>query len=159
MSIYWGVFAVVFHPHRAEDPPSAPIFCACNPLRLTLAMGQVTMDELENEDKLERLRTAVVVKTYSKLVHLYKLKPSVETEARMLKRVKAFSRALFKNMSWNGEHASRCGRPAPLRIPKYLGAVGRTAPRGKPAAMIRRPGYLGHTRSVGLSIFKQCCST
>jgi len=68
---------------------------------------EVTMDELENEDKLERLRTAVVVKTYSKLVHLYKLKPSVETEARMLKRVKAFSRALFKNMSWNGEHASR----------------------------------------------------
>ena len=68
------------------------------------------MNELQNEDKLERLRTAVVVKTYSKLVHLYKLKPSVETEARMLKRVKAFSKALFKNISWNGEHAYRCDR-------------------------------------------------
>lgn len=68
---------------------------------------EVTIEELDNEDKLERLRTAVVVKTYSKLVHLYKLKPNLEMESRMLRRVKAFSRALFKNMSWHGEHAAR----------------------------------------------------
>eukprot|EP00873_Tetraselmis_striata_P034791 jgi/Tetstr1/455055/TSEL_041910.t2 len=68
---------------------------------------QITVDELEDEDKLERLRTAVVVKTYSTMVKLYKLPPSVESESRMRRRVKAFSKALFKNMSWTGEANNR----------------------------------------------------
>ena len=62
----------------------------------------ISMDELEDEDKLERLRTAVVVKTYSKLMRLYGIKASPENEERMLRRVRAFSKALFKNMAWNG---------------------------------------------------------
>mmetsp|Transcript_13836 Transcript_13836/g.34913 ORF Transcript_13836/g.34913 Transcript_13836/m.34913 type:complete len:921 (-) Transcript_13836:438-3200(-) len=65
---------------------------------------EVTMDELENEDKLERLRTAVVVKTYSKLMEHYR-SASAETAAVMMKNVKAFSGALFKNLS--GSSSSR----------------------------------------------------
>eukprot|EP00873_Tetraselmis_striata_P034786 jgi/Tetstr1/455050/TSEL_041906.t1 len=66
-----------------------------------------TVDELEDEENLERLRTAVVVKTYSTLVNLYKLPPCEESESRMRRRVKAFSKALFKNMSWTGEANNR----------------------------------------------------
>lgn len=76
----------------------------------------------EDEEKLERLRTAVVVKTYSKLMHLYNVRPNAENDERMLRRVKAFSKALFKNMAWNGHH-TRCepyvgqsAAPSPLCV-------------------------------------------
>lgn len=87
--------------------------------------GQVTVGELEDEDKLDRLRTAVVVKTYSTMVKLYKIPPSVEAESRMRRRVKAFSKALFKNMSWTGDATSRCcqAHAAACVPPRGWGAV------------------------------------
>jgi len=59
---------------------------------------QATVEELQDEDRLEKLRTAVVVKTYSKLMEHYR-SASAETAAAMMRNVKAFSAALFKNLS------------------------------------------------------------
>jgi hypothetical protein len=62
------------------------------------------VEELQDEDRLEKLRTAVVVKTYSKLMEHYR-SASAETAAAMMRNVKAFSAALFKNLSGS---SSRC---------------------------------------------------
>ena len=68
---------------------------------------KATLADLKDENKLERLRTAVVVKTYSKLINHYKYS-TVETEQHMVKKVRAFSKALFKNMVGTTSNL-RCG--------------------------------------------------
>eukprot|EP00873_Tetraselmis_striata_P023633 jgi/Tetstr1/443897/TSEL_031849.t1 len=71
---------------------------------MSMEHERATLEELKDEDRLEKLRTAVVVKTYSKLMEHYR-SASAETAAVMMKNVKAFSGALFKNLS--GSSSSR----------------------------------------------------
>lgn len=60
------------------------------------------------EEEMERLRTTVVIKTYSNLINQHKYR-SPEEMKEQIKDVQVFAKALYRNI--RGQDKTKCERP------------------------------------------------